>query len=164
MTLRAQEEPADWILSLFEGTNPERARFEELIKQHWVEIASTQKVRALNVGWQFYTAIAKVQGLLMCTARDDEEMVGYYLAIILPDPHCQHIKNLTEDSHFVQPEYQRRGLGRALVRTMEAAAIDKGCLISKVRTKKHRDNGAFWREMGYTHIEDVYQKVLRPKV
>lgn len=162
-TLYAREESPYWIDTLFAGENPERPRFEQLIHQHWAEIAVEKKLQRLNVSWEAYGKLAVGGFLLMCTLRGlplEGEMLGYFLCVVMPQPHYKHVIAAVEDSHFILPEYRRQGAGKALFTTMERAARRKGAALLRVRTKKHSDNGDFLKSAGYTHIEDVYQKVL----
>lgn len=161
MTISIREEAKDWLISLFEGSNAERSRFEELTQKHWSEIAVDQDVQKLDVNWGFYAEMAKLGHLSMVVARDGGVLVGYFLQMISPIPHYRRLRQATEDSHFILPEYRSQGYGKAMVSCAVQVATERGAAIMKVRTKVHSDNSEFWEGRGFVRIEYVYQKVLR---
>lgn len=158
--LTAREESDAWLVALFDGTNPERGRFNEIIQRHHEEIAVAKGLLQLNVNWEGLSRLTKNGHLVMCTARDDSVMVGYFLCGVYPMLHYMHINNAIEDAHFILPEHRRKGLGADLVRCVERAVIKRNANLLKVRDKVHSDNGEFWAGLGYERIENVYMKLL----
>lgn len=161
MTISVREEDQNWLVTLCTGTNPDRSQFEPLIRQHWSEIAVNQDVQKLDVKWEFYAETARRGYMWMIVVRDDAKMVGYFLYMLSPIPHYQRIKQATEDSHFILPEYRAQGYGTAMLVCAEQSALNRGAQIMKVRTKVHRDNSDFWEGRKFERVEYVYQKVLR---
>lgn len=161
MTISVREESKEWLVGLFNGSNPDRVQFEKLTHRHWMDIAVDRDVQKLNVNWRFYAEVAMAGHFSMVVVRDGETLVGYFLQMITPIPHYKHILQATEDSHYILPEYQKQGYGKAMVGVAEQAAINRGASIMKVRTKVHKDNSQFWEDRGFRRVEYVYQKVVR---
>lgn len=162
LNMYARSESQFWIERLFTGENEERPRFEQLIRPHYEEMATAKDINRLNVNWGAYAQLAKNNFLTMCTVRglpEDGAMLGYFLCVLMPQPHYQDVLVAVEDSHFILPQYRSLGAGKALFAAMEKTNKDRGAVMGKVRTKKHSDNGDFLKKLGYVHIEDVYQKV-----
>lgn len=161
MTISVRAEKKDWLVSLCKGSNPERERFEFLTREHWNDVAVDKDVHKLAVKWSFYEEMFRLDRMMMIVVRDDGVLVGYFIYMISPTPHYEQVKQATEDSHFILPEYRKRGYGKAMVACAEQDAIVRGATVMKVRTKIHRDNSEFWEGRGFKRIEYVYQKVLR---
>jgi ribosomal protein S18 acetylase RimI-like enzyme len=54
----------------------------------------------------------------------------------------------------VEPEFRRRGLGRQLVETAEATAVERGCIRAQTTAWAFQGLG-FWRKMGYEVVGEM---------
>lgn len=161
MTISVREELNEWLVGLFDGTIPDRKQFEQLTMQHAIEVDVDRDVHKLDINWTGYAAMARARHLSMIVVRDGGKMVGYFLQMVTSNPHYQRIKQATEDSHFILPEYRGQGYGKEMQACAEQAAIARGASVMKIRTKSHRDDSGFWESRGFKRTEYVYQKVLR---
>lgn len=93
-------------------------------------------------------------------AADGASLVGFAIAMEVPASlrlgHFWHIRDL-----FVLPAHRRRGVGRALLASVRAAAIESGALRLVVQTED--DNGPALRlyaESGFERIQGHRMLVL----
>jgi len=83
--------------------------------------------------------------VLVCQAQDGR-VVGHVVFWLVQDE--VHILNVAAD-----PDFQRRGIGRRLVRAAEAAGLDKGAVLSTLEVRRSNAPAiALYQSQGYAQV------------
>lgn len=137
---------------------------EDLVAAHWTEVAHDKKAVPLAVNWESYLAQEKAGYFKVAAQFRGGKLVGYNSFFIHNHMHYQTTKFAVNDAIFVDPDH--RGIGGELVRTCETLLANLG--VKKVLyhakldvfVKSDKTVGDLLEAMGYTHVENVYGKVL----
>jgi len=132
-----------------------------LIPIHWEEVALNQDSIALNMWFEEYDKLAKLDILHIVTVRDDEKIVGYYWAMIRPHMHYAQSLTAFTDMFFLHPKYRKGMNGVILFRFFEQSVKDKGVQRIISSTKAHLDKSALFKRLKYQQSDIVYTKILR---
>jgi len=128
-----------------------------LLHKHWREIAHFQDI-PLNVDWATYYRVNGDGCLRICTARHEQQLVGYAVFFIRANPHYQDSLQAVQDVMFMLPAY--RGRGGALIDYAEAQLRADGVQAIYQHVKDAFDFGPLLQRLGYVPVERVWVKRL----
>lgn len=155
MTLALAWEPIGRLLD--EGV-------EDLLFQHWQEVAMDQERIPLDPDWEF-ARLQESRGILRTAAlRRDGRLVGYNSFCVSPHIHYRSTLHAVNDVIYVDPA-ERGAAGVKLVRGTEAMLAALGVVKVIYHTKlapiggKHTV-GDLLAALGYKHFENLYCKLL----
>jgi GNAT superfamily N-acetyltransferase len=160
-----RHEQGDRLLKFFTDVKSfmaDRVRLDQLMTEHWGEIATNKDVLRLDPDFQRYAQLVMDGKLVVVTARDGDAMIGYFLAIVSKHLHYKDVLCATEDLHYVHPRYRGRGIGVGMIRATEAVLAQKGVRLLTVHVKLHSDHGPLLEAEGYNKLEMIYGKTLGP--
>lgn len=131
-----------------------------LAPEHWRELAIDQERVILDLDTARYQQFEDAGILLLVTARDGDELAGYWLAFLGPHPHYRTSGLMAvTDAYYVRPKY-RTGYGaklfRAAEREMKALNVTKAYLSCKL----HQDHSALFEALGWKATDIMFTKVL----
>jgi hypothetical protein len=108
-----------------------------------------------------YKALEEVGALCLTTARMDGKIVGYYAALILPNPHYfgQGLMVYT-DMYYLRDEYRKGFWGIKLFQFSEKVWREKGAVKAYSSHKIHRDRSKLFKWLGWKSTDIIYSKVL----
>lgn len=131
----------------------------KLIEAHWKEVALYQKDVPLEPDWDRYTKIDAVGKLVVITARDGEELVGYSVFILNEHLHYSSCLVASNDVIYLRPE--RRGIvGARLIKRSEEILRDLGVRRVTWHIKPKNDWSSILTRMGYDQEEIIMGKLL----
>lgn len=142
---------------------------EDILAQHWQEIALDQDTTPLKVDWDSYRILERQRILRSFTAWRDGEFVGYNVFFVRPPLHyCSEVWGVN-DILWLAPE-ERRGLtGVRLIKHVEPILQGEGVKKLIYHAKLHvnfghgQSRGTLGRLMyrlGYLLSEEVWTKRL----
>jgi GNAT superfamily N-acetyltransferase len=102
---------------------------EDLLYEHWQEIARNKDVMILNPLADRYDAMERAGVLLCLAAFVDDVMVGYSATVVAPHLHYGGLVYGSNDVLFVQAEHRRGSLGLRLIRDTERHAAQRGARL-----------------------------------
>ena len=127
---------------------------------HWKELALHQEEIPLSIDEAKYEALDKGGILLIITARDSGELVGYYLWFLMPHLHyCASGPMGLTDMYFVLPEY-RKGVGARLFIFSEIELRKRGVVKAITSCKAHSDHSALFDRLGWVLSDLTFVKYL----
>ena len=99
--------------------------------------------------------------LCLVTARAGTKLAGYYLMLVIPNPHYfgAGLMGYT-DMYYMLPEYRKGANGLRLFAFMEETLRAKGCVKAYTSHKLHRDRSEMFQALGWKPTDVVYSKVL----
>lgn len=128
---------------------------------HWRELALHQEQIPLSIDEAKYETLDKADILLILTARDEGELVGYYLWFLMPHPHYSTSGPMgLTDMYFVLPEY-RRGVGARLFIASEAELRKRGIVKAITSCKLHQNHQVFLEKLGWELSDLTFVKLLK---
>lgn len=137
-----------------------QAELEDILPQHWEEIARDRDTIKLDPDWPAYHALEACGQLHFLVCRVDGKMAGYHLAFVRPHLHYRQSLSCITDIFYLKPEYRKGGIGKQLFveseKVLKARGVQKVFLGCKVAL----DLTPLFENLGYQKIEYVFAKVL----
>lgn len=127
---------------------------------HWREIALDHDEIPLDPDYDQYLLMEEIGKLHVCTAREDGELIGYFITWVINHPHYKSTLWGKVDIYYVKQEHRTNGVGYKLFTYHEAEmkrlGVDKLINMCKI----HQDHAPLFKALGYTEIERVFSKLL----
>ena len=131
-----------------------------LLEKHWEEL-NTSHGEPFNANLAVYEYTEKEGTLMIFTARDEGDLIGYSAVFIHQGLHCMGQKQATQDVFYVSPEHRGGMVGTRLIHTAEKHLKEAG-----VELMMHHSNiknmllGKLLEALGYEPIAVNYQRRL----
>lgn len=137
-----------------------RKEAETLIQEHWEEIALNKDNIKLNPDWESYEALEFSDKLKIFTAREDGQLIGYFVVFVNRHIHYKDHLFAVNDILFLR-ECKRKGLiGAKLIKFAEVCLKEDGVSVLNINTKIHKPFDPLMDRLGFNLIERVYSKYL----
>lgn len=108
-----------------------------------------------------YAVLEGAGAIHLTTMRSQGKLVGYYVALILPNPHYlgQGLMVYT-DMYFVLPEFRKGNFGIRFFKFTEDSWRERGAVKAYTSHKLHRDRSKMFQILGWKASDLVYSKIL----
>ena len=142
---------------------------QELLKQHWEEIALDKGHIKLAIDVDRYKQLADKEILHIVTVRDANiqkwafdpgKLIGYHVAMVLPHLHYKNDLHAVTDIFFIHPGYRKGRIGINLFKFVERELKNRGVVKMCTSVKLHKDVGAIFERLGWTETERVFTKYV----
>lgn len=137
-----------------------QSELETLLPHHWEEIARDKETIKLDPDWPSYHLLERVGQFHAIVCRCEGKMVGYLVSFIRPHLHYRKSLTAITDLYFILPEFRKGRIGIQLFKETEKTWKARGVQKAFIGTKVAKDMGRILKRLGWTHIEDLYAKVL----
>ncbi len=131
-----------------------------LIKSHWDEIALNQDRIKLNPDWEAYQNFEDQDRLRIFTARDEGELVGYFVVIIGVNIHYKDHLFASNDIIYLSPNYRKGFTGIRLIKFAEKCLRQDGISVLTINTKVHQPFDKLMDFLKFNKVERVYSKYV----
>ena len=131
-----------------------------LIKSHWDEIALNQDRIKLNPDWDAYQNFEDQDRLRIFTARDKDELVGYFVVIIGVNIHYKDHLFASNDIIYLSPNHRKGFTGIRLIKFAEKCLREDGISVLTINTKVHQPFDKLMDFLKFNNIERVYSKYV----
>ncbi|MDC0117576.1 hypothetical protein OAI16_06755 [Flavobacteriaceae bacterium] len=131
-----------------------------LLNSHWEEIALNKDKIKLNPDWEAYEALEQQGKLKIFTARDDGQLVGYFVVIVGTNLHYKDHLFASNDIIYLSPNHRKGFTGIKLVKFAEKCLKDDGVSVLTINTKVHQPFDKLMDFLKFRKIERVYSKYL----
>lgn len=136
------------------------ARANELLREHWIEIARNKQVMVLKPDWTGYREMER-QGKMLCLAAwDGDDMVGYSANFVVHHLHYADLVMCTNDVLFVTKSHRVGRTGIKLMRETERLAKETGAQLMLWHAKENTDLAAICPRMGYGVQDIIFSKEI----
>lgn len=133
----------------------------EIMQRHGEEFTyHKDKKGEVAPNWELGILIDSMDRLCICTARDDNELIGYFVFYLTPLAHYRNVLAAFEDTFYLLPEYRSKGIGYRFIKYSVQKMKDSGATMLKVTNKSKSDYKAMWERLGFEQEEIVYTQVL----
>jgi GNAT superfamily N-acetyltransferase len=127
---------------------------------HRQELQSYKDMR-LNPDWDSYKKIHELDKSRWIIARDEkDEIIGYALFIIMPNPHYKDFMYATEDVFYVVKGKRGLQIGAHLIRLSEEILKSMGVDVIVHHAKFTNEFAPFLERLGYKKTETMLAKRL----
>ena len=138
-----------------------KADAKDLLEKHWEEIALNKHTIKLNPDWEAYHNLEDTGSLKIFTARDSGKLIGYFIVICRKHLHYVDHVFAFNDVLYLAQEYRKSLTGANLMKFAENCLKEDGTSALVVNTKRHKPFDSLLEWLGYSHVENVYTKLLR---
>ena len=138
-----------------------KEEIKPLLEEHWELVALNKGKIKLNPNWKEYARLDAAGVLRIFTARDQGQLVGYFVLFISQSVHYQDHLFATNDVIFVLPDKRAGATGYKLVKYAEDYCKDSGVSLMTINTKVHLPFDSLMVGMGFDLIERIYAKCFR---
>ena len=139
----------------FEQTLPE---FSYLLPQHWEELALQKDKVPLSPQFDIYFERERNNHLIFVTARDEGEIVGYFIGFIAQGLHYSTCKTCHLDIFYIRKDYRKGRMGIRLFKFVEEELKKRGVQRWFVSSKLHADASALFKYLKFEPIELHFSK------
>lgn len=138
--------------------NPDNG--SSIYKEHWNEVAVHKDTLRLKPHYERYMRLIQEDSLVVISAYNGEELIGYVLFITFYHLHYKDLLVANDDMYFIKKHYRQQGIGREMMQFAEKTLADMGVKFVQVRTKAHTAHEEFLKSLGYGPMDLCYCKVL----
>jgi hypothetical protein len=132
-----------------------------LMQAHWEEIAIDREHIQLSLNADRYQQLCDAGILHVLAAREDAELAGYYVAIIMPHMHYQDAGLMAfTDIYFLAPRFRKGSAGVQMFVEAERTLRDAGVVKAYLSCKAHRDISPIFEALGWKFSDKSYTKVF----
>jgi len=144
------------------GVDLIRESAQQLLTEHWDEIALNKRVMVLDPIWTSYYELEERDALLalglFLKDGDKETLVGYSVNFLMQHIHYGKLRFCQNDVLFVAKAH--RGRGRRLIAATEAAAKENGCQMIVWHAKQGTALERILPKAGYGVQDILFSKEL----
>lgn len=133
-----------------------KKEIQPLIVQHYEEIALNKEKIKLNPDWKEYARLDAVGALRCFTARNDEELIGYFVVIVSKSLHYSDHLFAHNDVIFLNKKARQGTTGFKLLKFATEQIKDEGVSLMIVNTKIHQPFDVLLDRLEYNHTENLY--------
>ncbi len=131
---------------------------QELLPQHYAELASNQDKVPLSPQYFAYQKREAEGSLIVATLRDDGLLLGYFVGFIAPGLHYSTCLTCTMDIFYIRPDRRNGTLGVRLFRYVEAELKKRNVQRWYMGSKLNKDASALFERIGAEPVEKYYSK------
>lgn len=131
-----------------------------LLYEHWKELANHQDIRPLDPNYELYTLLSNNDILRIYTVRTEGKLIGYSCFYVSPNLHYRTWLYASCDVYYIDPAYRTSGVGKDMIGHIERQLKALGVKAVMIQDKVNHSHEKFFKFLGYTPVEQHYEKVL----
>lgn len=134
---------------------------DAMLVEDWNAIGTTIGEPPIDMDWDHYIEQEQLQQCVPITAREDEELVGFAMYMVIMHPHHKTVRYALCDSLIVKPAYRNVGIGAKLVTAAEPLLkmYYVKWIVHAFRTAY--DVEPLFPRLGFTLVEQSYVKAVK---
>ncbi len=148
------------IITSVESVANVRGEIQPLLERHYQELTVGKEVVVLEVDWDKYENLERMNMLSVVTARDEGVLIGYSVFFIYSHMHYKSLKAASNDVLFLDKEYRKGRAGLKLLKESEIQLARLGVRKITWHIKTSLDWSKILLRMGYAQEELVMGKLL----
>lgn len=131
-----------------------------LIPGHWEEVAMYKDEIELDFWFEKYDEMALAGQLHIITVKDDNKIVGYYWAKVMPHLHYKNSLTAYTDMYYLHPKYRKGFNGVNLFKFYEESMKKLGVQRIITSCKTSLDMSKVFDRLKWDRAEIVYTKLI----
>ena len=134
---------------------------EPLLKLHYEELTLNKERIKLDPMWERYALLELSESLVIYTARDNEQLVGYSAFFVTQHMHYAGLTIVANDVLFLHPDHRTGRTGIRLIKFCESSLREKlGSFKLTMHAKYSNDLASILTRMGYAAEEVILAKLF----
>jgi len=134
--------------------------FKHLLPLHWEELALNKDKVPLAPQWHVYAQREDAGQLLLVTAREEGEIIGYFIGFIAPGLHYETCLTCTMDIFYIRKDKRNGRAGIKLFQFVESELKRRGVQRWFVGSKIHADASPLFKYLKFDPVETYFSKWL----
>ena len=114
----------------------------------------------LDPDWEAYFTLSATGQLVICTARKNEELIGYAAYALHQNMHYRKIKCAVQDVLFLHSSKRGTMAGYRLIQFADSYLASLGVQLVSHHVKVKFDFGPMLERLGYEQSEKIFEKRL----
>ena len=131
-----------------------------LLEKHYLEVALYQDKIDLNPDYDKYFEIEDAGMLHLVTAREEGQLIGYFLSLVTPNMHYSDHHYALNDILYVAEEYRKSGVGASMFSYAEKCLKEKGVSVIVIHMKTELPFDSLCETLEYDYSERIYTKYI----
>jgi hypothetical protein len=131
-----------------------------LLKLHWEELANNKDIKALDPDYATYLCLNEINVVRVFTVRIDTKLVGYSIWIVNKHLHYKTWVYAVADVYWLHPDQRKTGVSYDFFFKTEDWLKSLGVKAIVVQDKLNHSHTSFFNRLGYTPIEQNYEKMI----
>ena len=136
------------------GIYDSRGEVNELIREHWEEVALNKKVMRLDPDWDLYKRMEAEGRAFALGAFQGSAMVGYVVMFLMRHVHYKEMTIAMNDVLFVRKTHRKGRTGLRLIQEAEEVARRKGAQLVTWHAKPDTALADLLPKLGYG-VQDI---------
>lgn len=120
---------------------------------NFMEIEEYTEDIPLDVDWDRYIELDDLSVLILITARNDGELIGYFMAFVTSHLHHKTVKMCASDVFYIREEYRGGGAGRELLGAAISEMRDMGVVRMVLTHKTAHNLTPLFAQLGFSPFE-----------
>lgn len=131
-----------------------------ILPLHYEELALDKDKVPLSPQYDYYTAREAEGQLIFVTARQEGDLIGYFIGFIAPGLHYSTCLTCTMDIFYIHPDHRGSNFGFDLFNFVESKLKARGVDRWYVGSKVHLDASWLFERLGFDRVEITYSKYM----
>jgi GNAT superfamily N-acetyltransferase len=132
-----------------------------LFSELWEDVAVDKDRFRAECDEEKYATLDRVGLLHVVTARKDDQVIGYFVVLVQPNPHYKDAGLMAfTDMYYLAPAHRKGLLGLQLFSFMERSLKRRGVVKFYTSHKLHRSRASMFALLGFKPTDIVYSKIL----
>lgn len=128
-----------------------------LLQMHYKEISAFQDI-PLDPDWDRYKKMEELGILVIFTAREEGELIGYNVFFVNTNGHYKGSLQANQDVVFINPK--KRGFGKLFLNWCDEQLKTLGVQVCYHHIKAKHNFGAMLESLGYELVDLIYARRL----
>ena len=134
------------------------AEFKYLLPEHYKELALNQDKVPLSPQWSVYFEQERQGQLLFVTAREEGDIIGYFIGFVKPGLHYSTCLTCIMDIFYIRKDKRNGRAGIKLFQFVEKELKRRGVDRWFVGSKLHADASSLFKYLKFDPVETYYTK------
>ena len=132
-----------------------------LLEDHYEEVAMYRDKIQLSPDWDKYLTLESLDMLCIATVRDEGVLVGYYICLVISNPHYSGDLYSINDIVLIKKEYRNEKVGVGLFLYVEKWMRERGVSVMSVHMKTFLPFDKLCEGLGWDYAERLYTKCIK---
>jgi hypothetical protein len=128
---------------------------------HWEEVGTHRDEIPLALDHSQINHIYSLGQMHVVTVRMDGRLVGYHVSFVRPHLHYRESLSSYTDVYFIRKDVRNFRVAVGLFKEVERTLAQRGVQRMFTGTKRSLNAGGLFKMLGWTHVEDLYVKIIR---
>jgi len=136
------------------------SEMDALIKSYYADTTAQEGIPPLQMVWSFYRSLEDQGRLVIISARESAELIGFAMYMIMPHPQHGGLEHAMCNTLAVATKHRGKGVGTLLVESAEIYLRTTKAAVMLHGFRAIYDVKPLFPKLGFTLTEQIYIKVL----